>query len=47
MKKIIKRWLEKLETANKENFGSEPLDCCTVGRNKNNSKTIKTTQSKK
>jgi len=30
MKKIIKKWLEKLEKANKESFGSGPLDCCEL-----------------
>lgn len=32
MKNIIKKWLDKLAAANKESFGSEPLDCCKVGR---------------
>jgi hypothetical protein len=43
MKNIIKNWLEKLESANKSTFGSEPLDCCTVGRDKKVSKPINTT----
>ena len=34
MKNIIKNWLKRLESANKETFGSQPLDCCTVGRDK-------------
>ena len=38
MGNIIKRWLERLENANKENFGSQPLDCCTVGRDKKTTK---------
>lgn len=38
MSKIIKRWLEKLENVNKESFGSQPLDCCTVGRDKKTTK---------
>ena len=32
MKNFIKKWLEKLEAANRENFGSGPLDCCKLGR---------------
>lgn len=44
MKNIIKRWLEKLETANKENFGSERLDCCTVGKENKVAKSINTTK---
>ena len=32
MKDKIKKWLDKLATANKETFGTEPLDCCKVGR---------------
>ena len=32
MKNIIKRWLDKLAAANKETFGTERLDCCTVGK---------------
>lgn len=47
MKNFIKRWLERLEKANKDNFGNEPLDCCTVGREKKSSNTMKTTQNKK
>ena len=39
MKNIIKKWLDKLATANKENFGSEPLDCCKVGRKDDKVKT--------
>lgn len=30
MKTIIRRWFEKLEAANKDNFGSQPLNCYTV-----------------
>ncbi|MDD2447040.1 MAG: LDCC motif putative metal-binding protein [Tissierellia bacterium] len=47
MKNLIKRWLEKLEKANKDNFGQEPLDCCSLGREKNKAKPMKTTQNKK
>lgn len=39
MKKMIKNWLEKLAAANKESFGSGPLDCCELGRNSNKSQT--------
>lgn len=35
MKNIIKRWLDKLAAANKESFGSEPLDCCKLGKTDN------------
>jgi len=35
MKKLIKSWLEKLEKANKENFGSGPLDCCELSKKTN------------
>lgn len=38
MKSIINRWLEKLKEANKKSFGSEPLNCCTVGRDKKKNK---------
>lgn len=41
MKNFIKEWLKRLESANKDNFGSEPLDCCTVGRDKKTNKEIK------
>jgi hypothetical protein len=41
MKNFIKKWLERLETANQDNFGSKPLDCCTVGRDKKSNKEIK------
>lgn len=34
MKNKIKKWLDKLAKANEDNFGSEPLDCCKVGRDK-------------
>ena len=47
MKKKIKEWLKKLEEANKEEFGNKPLDCCTVGRDKKNVKTIKSTSKSK
>lgn len=47
MKNFIKKWLEKLEAANKENFGSQPLDCCTVGRDKKKTKPVKMTKDKK
>ncbi len=40
MRNIIKKWLERLENANKETFGSQPLDCCTVGRDKKVVKSI-------
>jgi len=43
MKNIIKNWLERLEKSNKDSFGSEPLDCCTVGRDKKGVKPISTT----
>lgn len=44
MKKLIKNWLKKLEEANKESFGSGPLDCCQLGKN---SKTVNTNKTKK
>lgn len=34
MKKSIKKFLDKLAKANKESFGNEKLDCCKVGRKK-------------
>lgn len=46
MGNIIKNWLKKLESANKETFGSEPLDCCTVGRDKKVTKPMNTTNRK-
>lgn len=39
MKKLISQWLKKLEAANKENFGSKPLDCCGLSKDSNNRKT--------
>jgi len=42
MKKMIKRWLERLGQTNKENFGSDRLDCCTIGREPGKDKNIKT-----
>ena len=47
MKNFFKRWLEKLEATNKESFGSEPLDCCTVGREKKTSKSVKLNSDRK
>lgn len=41
MKKLIKKWLKKLEEANKESFGSEPLDCCQLSKKTNTVKTNK------
>ncbi|WP_353097132.1 LDCC motif putative metal-binding protein [Tissierella praeacuta] len=35
MKKLIRKWLNKLEEANKESFGSESLDCCHLGKKTN------------
>ena len=32
MKKLIKKWLEKLAKANGESFGSGPLDCCKLNK---------------
>lgn len=46
MKNFIKGWLEKLEDANKQSFGSEPLDCCTIGRDKKGANTTKATNKK-
>ncbi|MBU5313495.1 hypothetical protein KQI38_15845 [Tissierella carlieri] len=43
MKKLIKKWLKKLEEANKESFGSEPLDCCKLGKKANTVQTSKKT----
>lgn len=46
MKKLIKKWLEKLAENNKESFGSGPLDCCQLGKKPNKVQTnIKTSQS--
>lgn len=47
MKDFIKRWLEKLEKANKDNFGDKPLDCCSLGRDQKQAKPMETTQNKK
>lgn len=47
MKKLFIKWLEKLEKANKDSFGDEKLDCCTVGRNKDRQKSVKLTSNKK
>jgi hypothetical protein len=41
MKKLIKRWLEKLEKANQESFGSGPLDCCELSKKTNAVQTSK------
>lgn len=41
MKKFIKNWLEKLEKANKESFGSGPLDCCELSKKANEEQTSK------
>lgn len=46
MKNIIKKWLEKLGAANKETFGSEPLDCCKLGRESSKVNVNKSNQSK-
>lgn len=46
MKNIFKKWLKKLEATNKESFGSEPLDCCSVGRDKKPPKTVKLSSKK-
>ncbi len=43
MKKLIKKWLNKLEEANKESFGSGPLDCCELGKKTNTVQTSKKT----
>jgi hypothetical protein len=43
MKNIIKNWLERLERANKNSFGSEPLDCCKLGKDQKAVKQIKPT----
>lgn len=40
---MLKRWLERLENANKESFGSEPLDCCKLGKNTPQKKTVRMT----
>lgn len=34
MKDWIKRFLEKLEKANKESFGNKQLDCCKLNQKK-------------
>lgn len=47
MKKIIKSWLKKLEASNKENFGSKPLDCCTIGRDTKATKAVNTSSNKR
>ncbi len=43
MKKMIKGWLERLESANKESFGNQPLDCCQLGRNSTQKKPVRMT----
>ncbi|WP_279222270.1 LDCC motif putative metal-binding protein [Anaerophilus nitritogenes] len=40
MKKWFENFLKKLEAANKKNFGSERMDCCSVNK-KNGSKSTK------
>jgi hypothetical protein len=35
MRKLIKRYLEKLAEQNKKNFGSNRLDCCDLNKGKN------------
>ncbi len=40
MKNRIKEWLKKLEDANKKEFGTQSLDCCTVGREKQDIKKV-------
>ena len=47
MKNMIKKWLERLENANKESFGSEPLDCCKLGRNTSQKKAVRMTSDRK
>lgn len=42
MKKAINRWLEKLAKANKDNFGTERLDCCELGKKTNDPNPRKT-----
>lgn len=46
MKKLIKKWLEKMAQANKESFGTGPLDCCELGRKSNNTN-VNTNKAKK
>ncbi|WP_313569198.1 LDCC motif putative metal-binding protein [Acetoanaerobium noterae] len=32
MKEKIKKWLDKLASANQETFGTERMDCCELNR---------------
>lgn len=41
MLKWFKKFLEKLEKANKENFGSGKLDCCDLSKQLKNNNTKK------
>ncbi|HNR04701.1 MAG TPA: LDCC motif putative metal-binding protein [Bacillota bacterium] len=38
LKKIIDDFLKRLAAQNKEQFGSEKLDCCNLDRPKNDSR---------
>ncbi len=41
MKKLFKKFLKSLEEANKKNFGSGKMDCCSVNQKSNGSNTKK------
>ncbi|WP_252187466.1 LDCC motif putative metal-binding protein [Anaeromonas gelatinilytica] len=41
MKKWFSNFLRKLEKINKDSFGSERMDCCSVNQKSNNSKVNK------
>ncbi len=43
MKNMVKRWLQRLEEENKKSFGSEPLDCCKIGRDEAPKKAVRMT----
>lgn len=39
MKNWFKKFLKKIEEANKKNFGDQRLDCCDVNQKSSNKKT--------
>lgn len=46
MKNKLKKWLDKLASANKESFGNQRLDCCAVTKNINKPNTQRNRTSK-
>lgn len=41
MKKLFEKFLKNLENANKKNFGTGKMDCCSVNQKSNGTQTKK------